>query len=208
MIGEYKPNDEYIAACKDKDYTPKSRHNDDIYGSTCWFSNSLNQKFHKKIQDIVAMINPSWSNYEKALFIYNYMCKYFQFDENGLRVLKTSGYHCTNCWSACGLLLGKSGISTSFTELYTILLTLVGVPAVQLASDVKEDGTNLYKSWSAIKLENGNWYFVDVFSGATSETPEKYWLTEEQENIPEAKYVIDSCGVEPCNQIVHEIKKS
>lgn len=95
------------------------------------------------LQTILDTVDPAWSDLQKALYLHDYLCMHFRYDESQTR------------YSAPELLLEGLGVCQSYTQVYSALLNACGIPSDYLLS------REMNHTWNIITLD-GVPYHVDI----------------------------------------------
>ena len=101
--------------------------------------------FDKKVDEIVGMIDPSWSDVEKVLFIHDYLVTHCGYDEGA-----ESTYH----YDAYSCLIDNSCVCQGYSLAFDYLARLAGVDSYLITSK------SLGHAWNMVKTGN-NYYHVD-----------------------------------------------
>ena len=122
-------------------------------------------------------IRTDYSEFEKVMGLYAYMCKYFRYDYeplDGQGIDDFSDYAC---------LTKKNGICCEFAGAYSYLLLQAGVDATPFEGD----GDVGYHGWTYVVV-GGKGYHCDATWGAHGENPDtrltlQYFMMTEQERL-------------------------
>lgn len=99
--------------------------------------------YNAKVAEIVSGVGVSWTPFQKALYLHDYLITHAKYD--------TSLSH----YDAYSLLVNGVGVCQAYTLAYKELLNQVGI------ENGTVDSEDLKHIWNLVKL-NGNWYQVDV----------------------------------------------
>ena len=97
---------------------------------------------NQKIDEIVKSMHPEWSDFEKALYVHDWICLNSKYDVHG-----PSAHHLS------GTLLDGRAVCQSFTYTFNTILHRIGIPVAQV------DGNS--HTFSEVCLD-GEWYIVDI----------------------------------------------
>ena len=97
------------------------------------------------VEQIIAKVNPAWSDYDKALYLHDYVVSHVSY--------RQEGYHQT----AYGALVDGHAVCAGYARAYQLLLNSVGIPAFYISGTVY----SAPHAWTYVKLD-GNWYQTDV----------------------------------------------
>ena len=103
---------------------------------------------------ILSGIRSNWSDVEKALYLYNYICVNYRYDTDIYAVRDNANFHIYE------LLTEGKGVCQSYAFLYKYLLDKIGIENYFVVSDIKDSD----HAWNVIKI-NGKWHHVDVTYG-------------------------------------------
>lgn len=95
------------------------------------------------LSEVLKCIKPTMTDFEKALFLHDYLCANFGYDAT-LTVSDSYTF-----------LKGKVGVCEAYADTYSALLTALGIPNRFAVSD------EMNHVWNVIKID-GLWYHVDV----------------------------------------------
>ena len=105
---------------------------------------TMNSFINSELDSILKTLPNGLDEYEKALYLHDYICVNFEYD------LKGTGYH-----DIYNMLLYKRGVCQAYTLLYDELLLRVGIKTSAVSSD------SINHIWNQVYL-GGKWYHVDV----------------------------------------------
>lgn len=100
--------------------------------------NAVNQK----INEIVAEIDPKWSDFEKALYVHDWICLTSNYDECA-----------DNAHELAGVLLENKGVCQSFTYTFDTIMCRLGIETKKVYGKGH--------MWSEVCLD-GEWYHMDI----------------------------------------------
>ena len=107
---------------------------------------SMTKKFNKAVKSFVSGIDPSWSDFTKALILHDRIAVNCTYKDDGLFSF--------TAYSA--LVTGRS-LCEGYSRAYSYLLSLVGVDSKIINNDSKRH------CWNCVKIGN-SWYHIDVTS--------------------------------------------
>lgn len=95
------------------------------------------------VGEIVAQVDASWTELQKALFLHDYLATHAQYDTT------YTGY------DAYTILVKGTGVCEAYTRAYQLLLNRVGIASGIVRSQ------NLDHVWNLVRIA-GSWYHIDV----------------------------------------------
>lgn len=95
------------------------------------------------VGEIVAQVDASWTELQKALFLHDYLATHAQYDTT------YTGY------DAYTILVKGTGVCEAYTRAYRLLLNRVGIASGIVRSQ------NLDHVWNLVRIA-GSWYHIDV----------------------------------------------
>ena len=104
---------------------------------------SQNSTYKMAISRILSGVNKNWSDFEKILYIHDYLVTNCHYD------LTFRHYQ------AYDAIVNNTAVCQGYSEAYKVLLNKLGIPC-EIVTSYK-----LNHAWNAVKL-NGKWYYVDV----------------------------------------------
>lgn len=99
----------------------------------------------QKVSYIISLIDPSWSDVEKALFVHDYLATHTKYYNSGA----------DHDHDAYGCLVLESCVCEGYAKAYDLLMNRLGIPTEVVISE------KMNHAWNEI-LINGSWYNVDV----------------------------------------------
>ena len=99
--------------------------------------------FNQRIDAILALVDPSWTDVEKVVFLHEYVCSNFTYDDSH------------EIADAYGMLLCGRGVCQGYTLLLNKLLTRLGIPCESVFSNAANH------VWNEVFI-NGKWYHLDA----------------------------------------------
>ncbi|MCR5798318.1 MAG: hypothetical protein K6G63_10425 [Eubacterium sp.] len=103
----------------------------------------MRKKFNYRVDSIIDMVDPSWSDMEKALFVHDY-------------IISQSSYDTTHEKSdAYSLLVDGTAVCQGYTLAFTYIMEKLGIESRAVSS------ASMNHIWNEIKL-GSSWYHVDL----------------------------------------------
>ena len=115
------------------------------------FDNGENSLYENEISKIISKVNKSWSDYEKALFVHDYLALTVEYDTDMWHYFNPYN----NCYNKYGPIIDKVAVCQGYAEAYVDIMTRLGVPCELVTSD------QLNHAWNVVKI-GGYWYHVDI----------------------------------------------
>ncbi|MBQ8311466.1 MAG: hypothetical protein IJX80_10690 [Clostridia bacterium] len=109
-------------------------------------------EFESAVDAIISAIDPALSDYEKELYIHDYLTHTVHYDTAAASTPTVNGVH-VDSFCAYGALIGKTSVCEGYTEAFQYLCYRVGINANQVFG--------IGHVWNVVQIE-GNWYQVDV----------------------------------------------
>ncbi len=101
------------------------------------------QVYADTINDILSTVHSEWTDLQKALYLHDYLCSHYAYDENLQR------------YSAYELLTEGTGVCQAYTLVYDALLTACGIDSSYVIS------REMNHSWNVVTID-GKQYNVDA----------------------------------------------
>lgn len=102
-------------------------------------------KFNKKVNEIVSLINPKWSDIEKIVFIHDYIITHCKYDYY-LNDIHMDAYSC---------LVDGQAVCQGYALAFNLICSKVGIESEYVSSNT------LAHAWNMVTV-NGKHYFVDL----------------------------------------------
>lgn len=99
--------------------------------------------YNSTMDNILAQIDPTWSDLEKIIFTHDYLCQNYEYDT-------TLTIH-----DAYNFFKEKKGVCQSYTLTFNGIMKALGIESSVASSD------SMTHIWNVVKL-NGKWYHIDV----------------------------------------------
>ena len=112
-----------------------------------------------KVNEIVEKANRYASDYEKALFVHDYIITSTEYDYDGLSEAQKT-FHDANSeyiYSAYGCLVNGKAVCSGYAKAYQLVLRNLGIECTYITGSANSG----LHAWNCIKLD-GDTYFVDV----------------------------------------------
>ena len=112
------------------------------------------KQLNSVVSDVLAELDDNMSDYERELFIHDYIvenCKYINNADDSVD---------DNPYTAFGCLVNQKAVCEGYTKAFQMLLMYCGVPSVTIKGSVQESDT-VDHIWNAGKI-GGSWYHTDV----------------------------------------------
>lgn len=146
----------------------------------------LTIELNNKINEIVSYANNFNTEYEKELYIHNYICENTVYDE----ALSQEGGD-----SAYDSLINGKAICEGYSRAVQILLDAVDIDNYLVVGDSKSDGEIEPHMWNVVEIDNHNYYLDTTWddSGADDTTVYFYF------NVNDKMISKDHFNIEPAN---------
>ncbi len=113
------------------------------------------------IQSIHEKVNAEWTDYEKILFIHDYLVENTDYDTDcANRILNNAEY--ADIWQSCsayGCLVDGLAVCSGYAAAFQLLLNEFDIPCFRISGIDNENGTP--HEWNCVQIGE-NWYYVDV----------------------------------------------
>ncbi len=131
------------------------------------------------LDDIAATVDSSWSDAEICLYLHDYLCTHFTYDDN------------YEIYDAYNFLVEGTGVCQSYTLTYSALLSYFDIPVSYCTGYAGEDHI-----WSLVRL-GGEWYHVDCTWGDPYSGDEAFGSAT-HDNFLKSDGAIAATGHEQC----------
>ena len=112
----------------------------------------------KIAKDVIAdVIKPDMSNFDKELAIYEWLCKNINHGQSTTISMPTAT---GNDFTPQGVLRSHRAVCVGYATTFRMFMQMFGMECHIVHND--------YHSWDLVKLDDGEWYHVDVYSDAGS----------------------------------------
>ena len=137
----------------------------------------------KKVLDQI--IKDPMSGYEKELAIYDWMVE--NISQGGGHVISMPGQN-AQAFTPHDVLSGKNAVCVGYATTFRLLANMVGLEVHIVHND--------YHSWDMVKLDDGEWYQLDIYTDVTGAKYRNFNMTDEMarnghewdgSSLPEAK---------------------
>ncbi len=129
---------------------------------------AMRKEYEENVSKILSQVRPSWSSFEKVLFIHDYMVKNFEYD------------YSNSVYDAYSFLKSKKGVCQAYTLLCIELLSRLDINVGAVPSE------EMNHIWNCVEL-GGKWYHMDVTWGDSSSS-------ENFDRFDEVSYDSFLCG--------------
>lgn len=159
-------------------------------------------KVDAQLDKIEALVDDSWSDLDKILFVHDYIVENVSYDWSGF----TTGDLEDAQFSLYGALIDKKVVCEGYSKLFMVMMHRLGYESVLVVSDEKAH------MWNMVKL-NGSWYHVDcthddpIMSGADTDLKGRvghtYFLLSDSA-IADNKHYPWNAGVPSCTSTLYD----
>ena len=113
---------------------------------------------YKACKDIIAQnITDDMTEFEKEKAIHDYMILNTDYDENAL---KYSTWFSQYSDQPYGCLIDKRAICLGYATTFKLFMDILDIECIIVTGS--KEGTNANHAWNMVRLDDGNWYIVDV----------------------------------------------
>ena len=105
--------------------------------------NNKKQDYVIELEKIVSKIDESFSDLEKIVYVHDYLCANFSYDES------------LSVFDAYSFFIGKTGVCQSYTLAFIAIMNQLGIDVGYVASD------SMNHIWNVVEV-GGYWYHVDA----------------------------------------------
>ncbi len=112
------------------------------------------------VSQVLAQISQTASDYEKALYIHDYLVSAVDYDQQEAALI-SSGYYqnaVPDCVTAYGALVNGSAVCSGYAKAFQLLAKELGLECIRVSGVGLGGGAH---EWNAVAL-GGDWYHVDV----------------------------------------------
>ncbi|MGN1130029.1 MAG: transglutaminase domain-containing protein [Ruminococcus sp.] len=113
--------------------------------------NSYTKKFYKAVSKILSGLKGNMSEFERALYLHDYLVNNCEYDEN------VDEENDEDQYSSYGALVNKLAVCEGYAEAYHYLLSCVGINSLNISGF--SDGDD--HEWNIVNID-GEWYHTDV----------------------------------------------
>lgn len=99
--------------------------------------------YNSNMKKIMSKINNSWSDLEKIVFVHDYLCQNFEYDND------------FNNYDAYSFFSTGKGVCQAYTSVFSGIMKELNIDVSTATSD------SMNHIWNVVKL-NGKWYHIDV----------------------------------------------
>lgn len=163
------------------------------------------EKLKDKVHEIISLMPSGLSDYDKVLFIHDYIvknCEYaketFQKYKNNKKSVNYTDYY--KIFTPYGCLIDRSAVCEGISKAFQILCTEVGIETRQVVGYLGEEA----HMWNLVKIDS-NWYHIDVTNDKNRTFNEYIYFCLSDQKIQElghkiSRQIIDSKEI-PQNSI-------
>ena len=158
-----------IIGSRTEEFAKSSKNqNMDYLREKATYSKKELKEIMNKIQQIEANINSNWNDYEKALYLYEYLKADIVYrtpidkDDNGMPLDKNGNANRARNWDTLTGLTTQLSTCSGFSHIYQELCTRQGIKCVAVAGKYNK-GTS--HAWNIITINNNN-FLVDMIFDA------------------------------------------
>lgn len=146
----------------------------------------LTNELNNRISEIVACANRFNTDYEKELYIHNYICENTVYDET----LSQSGGD-----SAYDSLINGKAICEGYSRAVQILLDAVDIDNYLVVGDGESDGTTEPHMWNIVEIDNLNYHLDATWNDSGADNTIVYFYF----NVNDEMISKDHFNIEPAN---------
>ena len=168
---------QYLVNEKSVSFTPN-------YRNTSAEAQVILTQLNEKISDIIAEADKLKTDYEKELYIHDYICNNTVYDEN---LSQGSGD------SAHDSLLYGSAICEGYSRAVQILLDAVDIDNYLVVGEGQSEGTTEPHMWNVVEINNQNYYLDATWNDSGADDTIVYFYF----NVGEEKICEDHFNIEP-----------
>lgn len=106
-----------------------------------------------KADEIINAVDSAWSEYDKVLFIHDYLIDQTDYNYEDAAVDNEIGISST----AYGCLINRSAVCSGYSSAFVLLMNKLGIESGTVTGIAK----NEHHAWNYVKV-NGNYYWLDV----------------------------------------------
>ena len=118
--------------------------------------NSQDKETLKMASNIVKrIIKDGMTKYQKEKAVYDWMLDNLSNDAGMLSVIPTTS---SNTDIPFGVLKNRSGVSTGYATTFRLFMQMLDIECMVIHDESE------YTCWNLVKLDDGNWYHVDIYS--------------------------------------------
>lgn len=157
--------------------------------------NKRKAKFDNKVSEIIKPLESEMSEYERELYIHNYLIKNCEYDNAASELVKNNVHSDSGeSFTAYGALIECNAVCQGYSDAMSYLLACVGIENTEI-SGTSQGGNHI---WNAVKID-GDWYYLDAtwddhgdevyqydyFNITTSQLEYDHTIAETYENMTE-----------------------
>ena len=117
----------------------------------------------EKIQQIAVAAQNLPSDYEKALYVHDYLVTHAEYDYDGLDETEKTNHDAKYdyIFTPYGCLVNGKTVCAGYAKAYQIIMETLGIECVYIVGDTVGNTTDILHAWNLLKLD-GEYYYVDV----------------------------------------------
>ncbi len=116
------------------------------------------EEFDKKVAEIIKPIKSNASEYERELYIHNYLINNCEYDNAAADLIYNDIHSGSDeSFTAYGALINGRAVCQGYSDAMSYLLSCVGIENTEISGT--SGGEN--HTWNAVKI-NDDWYYLDV----------------------------------------------
>ena len=117
----------------------------------------------EKIQQIAVEAQKLPSDYEKALYVHDYLVTHAEYDYDGLEETEKTNHDAKYdyIFTPYGCLVNGKTVCAGYAKAYQIIMETLGIECVYIVGDTVGNDTDILHAWNLLKLD-GEYYYVDV----------------------------------------------
>jgi transglutaminase/protease-like cytokinesis protein 3 len=141
---------------------------------------------NRKVEEIVTYANTFNTDYEKELYVHNYICENTVYDELMKQSSGDSAYD--------SLLYGKA-ICEGYSRAVQILLDALDIDNYLVVGDGESNGEILPHMWNVVEIDNSNYYLDATWNDSGEDNSIVYFYF----NVNDEMIKTDHFNIEPAN---------
>ena len=156
-----KAPEKKLTLVNDEDTLPASESSGEVQSNVFTVNASSEKTLEDYIAEIVAGVNPEWSDLKKIIYLHDYLITHYDYD-----------YTYTNRWAEDMFRYG-TGVCQAYASAFHLLLRAVGI------SDDRVTSKEMNHVWNIVFLD-GNWYHADCTWDDVPSSGHKYFLLSDE----------------------------
>lgn len=158
------------------------------YRNSATEAQQITRKLNNKINEIITYANILNTDYEKELYIHDYICKNTVYDESLSQLGGDSAYD--------SLINGKA-ICEGYSRAVQILLDALDIDNYLVVGDGKSDGKTEPHMWNIVEIDNLNYHLDTTWNDSGDDNSIVYFYF----NINDLMVQKDHFNIEPVNNL-------